>query len=128
MIKSLTFILLIFFQFDVSAEWVPIKYKSNKYDFFFDPSSKIIIDEQVNIWALIEDKDKITSSRKRPKSQAFLFSIKCKSRKYSINTKIQYKQKKGVGEIINEINYASPPEFHITPYSFQDIISTLVCS
>jgi len=127
MIKSLIFLVCIFFQSNLLAEWVPIKYESNKYDFFFDPSSKIKIDQQVNIWVLIQDKNKISSSAKRPRSQAILFSFECKSRKYSINAKVLYKQKKGMGEIINELNYENPSEFYIAPNSIEDIISILVC-
>ena len=127
MIKSLIFLFFVFFQSDLFAEWVPIKYKNNKYDFFFDPSSKIQIDKKVNIWVLIQDKKKITSSAKRPRSQAILFSFECKLRKYSINAKVLYKQKKGMGEIINELNYENPSEFYIAPNSIEDIISILVC-
>ena len=127
MIKSLIFLVCIFFQSGLFAEWVPIKYKSNKYDFFFDPSSKIQIDQRVKIWVLIQDKNKITSSVKRPRSKAILFSFDCKLRKYSINAKVLYKQKKGMGEIINELNYENPSEFYIAPNSIEDIISILVC-
>ena len=118
---------LIFAQSFLFAEWAPIKYKSNKYEFLIDPSSKIKIGHQVTIWVLIQDKQKITSSNKKPKSQAILFSFECKSRKYSINAKVLYKQKKGMGEIIDELNYENPPEFFIAPNSIHDIISVLVC-
>ena len=127
MIKSLIFLVCIFSQSNLLAEWVPIKYESNKYDFFFDPSTKIKIDKKVHIWVLIQDKNKISSSAKRPRSQAILFSFECKLRKYSINAKVLYKQKKGMGEIINELNYENPREFYIAPNSIQDIISILVC-
>ena len=128
MIKSLIFLVCIISQSNLLAEWVPIKYESNKYDFFFDPSTKIQIDKKVHIWILIQDKNKISSSAKRPSSQAILFSLECKLRKYSINAKVLYKQKKGMGEIINELNYENPSEFYIAPNSIEDIISILVCS
>ena len=128
MIKSLIFLVCIISQSNLLAEWVPIKYESNKYDFFFDPSTKIQIDKKVHIWVLIQDKNKISSSAKRPRSQAILFSFECKSRKYSISAKVLYKQKKGMGEIINELNYENPSEFYIAPNSIEDIISVLVCS
>lgn len=127
MIKSLIFLVCIISQSNSLAEWVPIKYESNKYDFFFDPSTKIQIDKKVHIWVLIQDKNKISSSAKRPRSQAILFSFECKLRKYSINAKVLYKQKKGMGEIINELNYENPSEFYIAPNSIEDIISILVC-
>ena len=76
---------------------------------------------------MIQDKHKVTSSYKRPKSQAILFSFECKLKKYTINAKVLYKQKKGMGEIINELNYENPREFYIAPNSIQDIISILVC-
>ena len=85
------------------------------------------IRDRVNIWVLIQDKNKITSSAKRPRSQAILFSFECKLRKYSINAKVLYKQKKGMGEILNELNYENPSEFYIAPNSIEDIISILVC-
>ena len=128
MIKSLIFLVCIISQSNLLAEWVPIKYESNQYDFFFDPSTKIQIDKKVHIWVLIQDKNKISSSAKRPRSQAILFSFECKLRKYSINAKVLYKQKKGMGEIINELNYENPSEFYIAPNSIEDIISILVCS
>ena len=127
MIKSLIFLVCIFSQSNLLAEWVPIKYESNKYEFFFDPSTRIQIDKKVHIWVLIQDKNKISSSAKRPRSQAILFSFECKSRKYSINAKVLYKEKKGMGEIINELNYENPSEFFIAPNSIEDIISILVC-
>ena len=46
MIKSLIFLVCIFFQSNLLAEWVPIKYESNKYDFFFVKS--INPDDPVN--------------------------------------------------------------------------------
>ena len=127
MIKSLIFLVCIISQSNLLAEWVPIKYESNQYDFFFDPSTKIQIDKKVHIWVLIQDKNKISSSAKRPRSQAILFSLECKLRKYSINAKVLYKQKKGMGEIINELNYENPSEFYIAPNSIEDVISILVC-
>ena len=52
-----------------------IKYESNKYDFFFDPSSKIKIDQRVNIWTLIQDKHKVTSSLKDQSHKQFYFPL-----------------------------------------------------
>ena len=67
--------MLYFFQSNLLAEWVPIKYESNKYDFFFDPSSKIKIDQRVNIWTLIQDKHKLHLHLKDQNHKQFYFPL-----------------------------------------------------